>query len=391
MSGNQQQNRSHFPDAGKIIDDDKCDLTDSRTDSGFISSGSLMLSGEISEEIVSEPSYHRRDAHSQSDSGIIQDDSKISNKESMHIDSGVYLPSELSLSEKISKLNLEAGLNDLNNPKLQPPVESKTSLDDIPWNIYFEQDEDGDTHLHTAIVQGFAEVALALIRAAPHPRLLDTPNDAAQTPLHLAVETAQYPVARWLIIAGARPSPRDSQGDSPLHIAARLGDLNCVKAITEPVLPKHRDALALGYPAFPCEKPKLDQWNYLGQTCLHTAAMYGHLEVLKHLVAYGGDINAREGLEGYTPLHFAVQRRDEKIVKFLLAECKSLDADMTTYGGRNALQLCLIIPETIRRALKMRGLDSPYSSEEEDDSSEDEMPYDSRVHRFTPNLVGASA
>lgn len=377
-------------DAGKVIDDDKCDLTDSRTDSGFISSGNLILSGEISEEIIPESS-RRSDAHSHCDSGIIEDSDR--KRESMHIDSGLCLTGELSLSEKISKLNLEAGLNDLNNPKLQPPVESKTALDDIPWNIYFEQDEDGDTHLHTAIVQGFAEVALALIRAAPHPRFLDTANDAAQTPLHLAVETAQYPVVRWLIIAGARPSPRDSQGDSPLHIAARLGDVNCVKAILEPVLPKHRDALALGYPAYLYEKAKLDQWNYLGQTCLHTAAMYGHLEVLKELVAFGGDVNAREGLEGYTPLHYAVQRRDEKTVKFLLMECKSLNADLTTYGGRNALQLCLIVPETIRRALKMRGLDSPYSSDEEDSSEDEEeqMPYDSRVHRFTPNLVNASA
>lgn len=66
-------------------------------------------------------------------------------------------------------------------------------------------------HLHAAIVRGFVEVALALIRAAPHPRLLDTPNDAALTPLHLAVATGQHPVARWLIIAGARPSPRNSE------------------------------------------------------------------------------------------------------------------------------------------------------------------------------------
>lgn len=66
-------------------------------------------------------------------------------------------------------------------------------------------------HLHAAIVRGFVEVALALIRAAPHPRLLDTPNDAALTPLHLAVATGQHPVVRWLIIAGARPSPRNSE------------------------------------------------------------------------------------------------------------------------------------------------------------------------------------
>lgn len=33
----------------------------------------------------------------------------------------------------------------------------------------------------------------------------------------------------------------------------------------DPVSPKSREALALGYQTVPYEKPKLDQWNYLGK------------------------------------------------------------------------------------------------------------------------------
>ncbi|CAG9759778.1 unnamed protein product [Ceutorhynchus assimilis] len=395
MSRNQQHS-SNVPDAGKLLENDKCDLTDSRADSGFISSGNLMLSGEISEEIVPEPYHHRSDLHSaQSDSGIIEDTDKKSRDSSMHIDSGVCFSSELSLSEKISKLKLDSnlGLNDLDNPKLiQPPEDSKQSLEDAPWGLYFEQDEDGDTHLHMAIIHAFPEIALAIIRAAPHPRLLDTPNDSAQTPLHLAVQTRQYPIVRWLIIAGAKPCPRDAQGNSPLHLAAKMGDFNCLKAIIEPVNPKHREAMALSYSPLNYETPNLDQWNYLGQTCVHIAAKYCQLEVLKHLVARGADINAREGLEGLTALHFAVQNRDEKMVKYILDECRTARPEITSYGGINALQWCIIVPETIRQCLKMRGLDSPYSSEDESSEDDDEeMTHDSPIHKLGPNLVDASA
>ncbi|KAF7272968.1 hypothetical protein GWI33_014282 [Rhynchophorus ferrugineus] len=382
-----------MPDAGKLSDDEKYEQADSVVDSGFISSGNLMLSGDVSEEIIPKSSGRSAPRH-QADSGIIEDNEHKTRDSSMHIDSGVYLPSELSLSEKISKLNLESGLNDLNNPKtIQPPVaaDSPADDDDIPWKIYFEQDEDGDTHLHAAIFHRCVEVALALIRSAPHPRLLDTPNDSAQTPLHLAVETAQYQIVRWLIVAGAKPSPRDAQGDSPLHIAARMGDLNCIKAIVEPVQPKHVNAMSLGYLVPNYEKCHLNQWNYLGQTCVHVAAMHKQLDVLRHLVSYGADVNAREGLEGFTALHYAVQNGDKNMLKYLLMECHTLKPDIRTYGGRNALQLSFVLPADIRQTLKLKGLDSPYSSEEED-SSDEEMAYDtSPAHRFLPNLVNASA
>ncbi|XP_066246090.1 NF-kappa-B inhibitor cactus [Euwallacea similis] len=385
-----QEPSSNVPDAGKLTENEKSELTDSRADSGFISSGNLMLSQEISQEILPDqlpyPSSH------QADSGIIEDSDKKTGS-SMHIDSGVYVTNELSLSEKISKLNLE--LNDLNQAKVvaPSPVEPKKTADDVPWQIYFKQDEDGNTDLHKAILHRFAEVALALIRVAPHPSLLDTRNDASQTPLHLAIGTEQYLVARWLIIAGARPCPRSSEGNSPLHLAVKLGNLNCVKAITDPVSFKSREALALSYKSIPCEKPNLEQWNYDGQTCVHVAAISGHLDVLKHLVSCGADINAREGLAGCTALHYAVENGDEKMVKFLLTECSLLNPHITSYRQHNAWQMSSIVSGTIRQSLRNLGVESPYSSEDEneEDSDDEEMFENRQVHRFSLNLVNASA
>jgi NF-kappa-B inhibitor alpha len=66
--------------------------------------------------------------------------------------------------------------------------------------------------LHLAIAQGFVEVVLALIRMAPHPKLLDTPNDSAQTPIHLAASIGQWRMVRWLIVAGGETVAQEHPG-----------------------------------------------------------------------------------------------------------------------------------------------------------------------------------
>lgn len=108
-----------------------------------------------------------------------------------------------------------------------------------------------------------------------------------------------------------------------------------------------------------------------GQTCVHVAARYGHLEVLRHLTACGADVNAREGLEGLSALHYAVKNGDERIVQYLL-ECPYLNADVRTYGGRNAWQWCICVPDPFSQLLRKKGLDSPFSSEDDDSSNSDD-------------------
>lgn len=102
--------------------------------------------------------------------------------------------------------------------------------------------------------------------------------------------------------------------------------------------------------------------------------MNGHIDVLKHLVWYGADINAREGKTGYTVLHMAIKKGDERLINFLLMDCKKLDVEVETYGGRSALELGCPVEQWIERALRERGIPSPYISEDEyddDDSDED--------------------
>ncbi|CAG9861953.1 unnamed protein product [Phyllotreta striolata] len=375
----------------RLLDDKKGVCESSRTDSGFIS-------GEISEEITdSGASFDEHQVHDRP-AAIPEErpDDEEKPHEPMILDSGVCLSD--SFSKIVIKERRPQGLNDLNSPrtKSQTPVDSvrpskiKPSAE-VPWKAYYEQDEEGDTHLHVAISHGFLEVALALIRAVPHPRLLDTPNDDGKTAMHLAAESGQWRVVRWLRVAGAAPCPRGGpRGDSPLHAAAEADDARTIWALAEPVLAQEKEQLGLSYQGQVYRSCDLDQWNLLGQSCVHVAAALGNLDALKQLVRYGANVNAKEGCTGYTALHLAVRAASEETVRFLV-DCEHVDVDRLSYGGKDALEVNRSASMEIRRALKGRGLPSPCTSDDEFDSdSGDEMNFDT-THVFSAQMVNASA
>jgi Ankyrin repeats (3 copies) len=67
------------------------------------------------------------------------------------------------------------------------------------------------------------------------------------------------------------------------------------------------------------------------QTPLHIAARYGHLDVIRWLLANGADVNAR-AYNNFTALHFA---REPEVVKILLAHQSDVNASSV---GRTRLQ-----------------------------------------------------
>lgn len=106
--------------------DDKCGLYESsRTDSGFLSGGNLVLSGEIVPEEDAEPRRPDKPPAAL-----------------MHIDSGL-----ICLSETFSGLGLKnPDLNDLGAKEgKRATKEEPKQQEQQPWEVYYEQDEDGDT------------------------------------------------------------------------------------------------------------------------------------------------------------------------------------------------------------------------------------------------------
>ncbi|KAG5896853.1 hypothetical protein JTB14_024192 [Gonioctena quinquepunctata] len=95
---------------------------------------------------------------------------------------------------------------------------------------------------------------------------------------------------------------------------------------------------------------------------------------------------------GYTALHYAVKQRDEALIQYLL-DCKNVDLEVVTYGGRDVLEDNKILPAKIKSKLRNRGVPSPFSSEDEDEfdsEDEDDEMYENNLS-FNGTLVGASA
>ncbi|XP_024874463.1 NF-kappa-B inhibitor cactus-like [Temnothorax curvispinosus] len=435
----QQQRRwkcdnDHDDDGGGKYDEDEA----GNVDSGFLSGANLQFSGEISGDsgLLHSPEREEEEGRwgegegqrqerqaakattpapsSSSSSSSTAASAAIAHEEPMRaIDSGV----DLDLTETLSQLSLkQVSLNPLaakgkliqaepTAPELLPVSASlaqndeddvefeeprddgnddekraTTSNEEPAWQLYYTQDDDGDTQLHIAIVQGFVEAALCLIRMAPDPCLLDTMNDDWQSPMHLAVLTHQPLIVRRLVLAGADPSLRNFRGNTALHLACMSGDFTCAKALTDPLSPMERNKLMPGQtvPALP---QNLEQRNYSGEMCLHVAAANGYVDLVRLLLRLGADLKAKEGLAGYTALHLAVERQHRPLFDFLLPECqRALCLDERTYGRRTAYQLTLDIKgefsrrarrELIRHGAHPEPLSEP-DSDSNSESSEDE-------------------
>ncbi|XP_038215104.1 NF-kappa-B inhibitor cactus-like [Zerene cesonia] len=312
---------------------------DENTDSGF-------LSGPLSEQLVSEEfdpvEEPKNEAPKESsDKNVISD--------TVDLDSGL----DLCLSERLSSVNLSDS-----TPVAQPPliiIGNEKPQDIPPLAILFQQDDDGDTQLHIAAVHGCEKSVGTLIRVCPDKAWLDIPNDYGHTALHLAVLAGHAVVTRMLVRAGAALGIRDHTGSTPFHLAVERNNPDCLQALlgrSSEIPPRKLSTI-------------LDQKNYRGQTCVHLAASAGHVKLIQMLVYYGADINAMEGLAGWTPLHIAAQRGDAPLVKHLLERCPGVSRDARDYAGRTA-----------RRVARRAAADLLRRDAEDDSDSEDDM-YDS--------------
>ncbi|XP_059485470.1 NF-kappa-B inhibitor cactus-like isoform X2 [Neocloeon triangulifer] len=312
-----------------------------------------------------------------------------------HQDSGLGLHE--GLNDHFSGLSLKSHLNDLNAPPsptsttftpssptgscqkvpLSPqkeilPEPRNLGLDDL----YFDQDEDGDTNLHIAIIQGFIEAVYSLIRMAPDPQYLDIPNNYHQTPLHLAVLTQQERIVRALLVAGASPNLRDRNGNTALHLASEQGFSKCVHALLQPITVEEMSTSGLVFnaPRYISKQVLLEEQNYDGQHCVHLAAAGDHADVLRRLVWAGANINARELKCGRTPLHIAAERSKRNVWEAILKDhnCSQLvDCSLETYSGYTAYQLALYADRSLAAELSKRGFASALPVDDESDSDDD--------------------
>lgn len=277
-------------------------------DSGFLSSGICTTESDLSVTSscdlgAAAPHFPSTMPTSPSSSSVVNfshsnnsESSMIQSKSYCRLDSGVDVSdnlSQLNLSESQDAIVMKSSMmssgilsekdeliltsgsvggavggssSNLSGSQSQPMMMFKSLEEFPPWEYFFTPDEDGDTQLHVAVMQGYTEAVCSLISLVPHPSVLDFQNDLCQTALHVAVLAGQPKMARRLVAAGARVDMRDRNGNTPLHLAATLGDLESLQALTTALAVVETTQIQLKYPSFAQSLPQqLDLPNYDGK------------------------------------------------------------------------------------------------------------------------------
>jgi ankyrin repeat protein len=121
-------------------------------------------------------------------------------------------------------------------------------------------------------------------------------------PLFAATREGHIHIIKFLIAKGADVKSRSKNNASLLHCAATMGHSHIVQFLIEE-----------------CHADVNLQDNKYQSTPLHTAAIHGHVQIVKTLLRNNADINAKND-KGLTALHWAVMKNHIQVVQTLLAQ-----------------------------------------------------------------------
>ncbi len=195
-----------------------------------------------------------------------------------------------------------------------------------------------------ALPECLARVArLGLVASVRRLLALGAPADGTpelpDSPLACAVGGGHVEVVRLLLAAGADPSYKACELDSPPlgYVDSWVDDVEIVRLLLEfgaEVNPEGDWRSPLGYAAAewseldePCESVRLlleagadpnTRGGPDGETPLHSAARHGHLQVISLLLEYGAEVNAKDS-NTCTPLWNALYHQKEPAARLLLA------------------------------------------------------------------------
>jgi ankyrin repeat protein len=143
--------------------------------------------------------------------------------------------------------------------------------------------------IHDATKSGDLEKVKALLKA--NPDLVNSKDSNGETPLHIAAAKGYKDVAELLLANKADVNAKDSTDETPLHDAATDGHKEVVKLLL-------------------ANRADVNAKDNDGLTPLHEAASQPQKGVLEYkdvvelLLANKADVNAKDN-DGLTPLHYA--------------------------------------------------------------------------------------
>jgi len=199
---------------------------------------------------------------------------------------------------------LEVKNNDTDDDSSLVPVKTEVTSDSEMSEKADEELSVGDISLHDTIIQKDLPAVERIVSRMVRCRMsLDFYDSRRQTPLHIAVITNQPLVVRRLLMAGSSPNVVDDDRMTSIHHAAVLSSSECLQCLVDhSIIPLDFDAVA-----------------HNGFTALHLAVQHENVSSVSLLIGAGARVDVTDGVNGRTPLFFAVDQNNIEIVRILLA------------------------------------------------------------------------
>ena len=178
-----------------------------------------------------------------------------------------------------------------------------------------KRDKEGRTLLHLAVKQNNVDAVRALLDAGA--------DIEARTSADPKIEWEQY----WDNHVMGFVLEVDYYGWTPLHIAARIGNAEIVRALIDAGAQIETKIGEVRYDDH-------DDW-FDSRTALHLAARDGTAEAVRALIEAGAD--TREGEDGRTPLHIAANHSAEIVRTLIDAAPDRIDARLRDKFGQTPL------------------------------------------------------
>ena len=177
--------------------------------------------------------------------------------------------------------------------------------------------EIGMRPLHSAVSERKYEIAELLIKNGAN--VMARFSKDKVTPLHMSVTSEGDDLSgnfllKLLIKYGADVNAKMTNGDIPLHLAARHGHDYRAQILIQ-------------------NESNVNAIMEDEMRPLHWASKNGHFKIVEMLVEAGADVNATQESHGWTPLHFAVHAKHLKMVKYLVKSGARLDVKDRIKGG----------------------------------------------------------
>ena len=169
-----------------------------------------------------------------------------------------------------------------------------------------KNDNKKQTPLHLAAKCGRMDHVVALKGSAWNKSLLDSEDVDSNRAVHIAAEHSHDEVFELLLKDSEDHKPPNSFGKTPLHVIAESGSEKCLD-----ILVGHVKNLGK-------RKINVNKKDSQGNTPLHLASRNGHDVIVKQLLELGAEVETLDQ-KGKNALQIAIESKQENIVETIIA------------------------------------------------------------------------